>query len=257
MKIKNSSPVPSLTYPHTHIPTHSLERRRFTLVELMIAMSILSIMMGMLVYMLQSTQRNWKWQMNRTKIYQNSRLAFDLIERDIRAIVTSSVPNQEIGYYVFDHDCGDATTSRVACFVSSTEPHDDATSRMCEITYRFHVDDSQPATRFLLQRQLVSDNDPANWNFFNRPSQWHLNDNLSPDLAEPETVIGGVSEFSIHFYDRSGAKIAAGDSTAHPLRIVVNMELFDENLSGDEHEQMRIKTRRAFSKIFYLTQIHK
>ncbi len=247
-------------------PGGRLRITRFSLIELLVAMTILVMMMGMMLYILATSQKNWKHQEGRTKLYNNSRIVFDLLERDIRSMVVSDVDGRKIGFHVYDHDSTDALKRNIACFVASTEPATGSTSRLCEIKYRFHSQQNQ-SDRFLLQRQQVSSVNSADWDFFNVPltagSEWYLNNSLSS--PEFENVVGGVKRFSIQFYVQdpdTGSLILVDETntdqyaTTQPIQVIVNMELFEEEFSGSEFDNDPNLTRerrlRGFTKIFYL-----
>ena len=230
-------------------------RRKFTLVELIVAMALISSIMLILFSFLSSSQRTWSLSDSTARIYQNSRTAFNIIERDLQCIVNSAVSNREIGLYVFGPTPADANDALHACFVASTEPLAGAYSRLCEITYKHHIDSSDPATQYNLTRQLVSDNDSVNWDFLGQPADWWLNNNLNPDLAEFEKVVGGVAEFSMTFYTEDNTVFSAGsDTVVRPARVVVDLVLFDELLKNLPAMQ-RFKTQRSFTKVFYLRHL--
>ena len=230
-------------------------RRKFTLVELIVSMALVGSIMLILFSFLASSQRTWSLSDSTTRIYQNSRTAFNIIERDLQCIVNSAVSNREIGLYVFGPTPADANDALHACFVASTEPLAGAYSRLCEITYKHHIDSSDPATQYNLTRQLVSDNDSVNWDFLGQPADWWLNNNLNPDLAEFEKVVGGVAEFSMTFYTEDNTVFSAGsDTVVRPARVVVDLVLFDESLKNLPATQ-RFKTQRSFTKVFYLRHL--
>jgi len=227
-------------------------RRKFTLVELIVAMALVSAIMLILFSFLASSQRTWSLSDSAVRIYRNSRTAFDIIERDLRCAVNSAVSSREIGLYVFGPTPADANDALHACFVTSREPLEGAYSRLCEITYKHHIDPSDPTTQYNFTRQLVSDNDSANWDFLGQPADWWLNNNLNPDLAEFEKVIGGVAEFSMTFYTQDNTVFSAdSDTVVRPARVVVDLVLFDESLKNLPATQ-RFKTQRSFTKVFYL-----
>lgn len=230
-------------------------RRKFTLVELIVAMALLSSIMLILFSFLASSQRTWSLSDSAVRIYQNSRTVFNIIERDLQCIVNSAVPNREIGLHVFGPTPADANDALHACFVASTEPPAGAYSRLCEITYRHHIDPSDPMTQYNLTRQLVSDNDSANWDFLGQPAGWWLNNNPNPDLAEFEKFAGGVAEFNMTFYTEDHTVFSAdSDTVVRPARVVVDLVLFDESLKNLPVAQ-RFKTQRSFTKVFYLRHL--
>lgn len=217
-------------------------------------MAVLSIMMLLLFQFLVATQQTWALSESSSRIYENSRVAFDLIERDLLTAVTSRLPAQEIGIYIGDPTPNDAANSLHTCFVSSREPVDSANARLVEISYEHHIDPDTPASRYVLQRKLTTADDAANWDFYGRPADWHKNEKV-PVVGTFERVVGGLASFSMEFYDDNDTVIAADtDTIVRPGRVVINMELFDEFLI-DAPPAARRATQRAFTKVLFLNQI--
>ncbi len=234
-------------------PSHrQVHGRAFTLVEILVAMFILSIMMLMVMQILLYSQRTWSRAASRTQIYENARVAIDLVERDLRSSVTSALANRQIGMYVGDPDPKDAAKSLDFRVVASTDPPTTAYSRLAEISYRFHTDRGSSTSSlqpFTLYRQVVTDHDTINWDFYNRPTNWYLNNKSSSNLPPYEKVIGGVASFHVSFYDENDDLIPPDtDSADMPLRIEIYLAVFDERLV-DAPEDERFRTQRAFTKI--------
>ncbi|MFT5128801.1 MAG: type II secretory pathway pseudopilin PulG [Rhodothermales bacterium] len=234
-----------------------LRTRSFTLVELIVAMGILSILMLLLVQFVIVTQRAWSLSQQRTRVYENSRAIFEVIERDFQTMAVSNVAGRIVEFYIGDPIPADSSQSLHCCVVSSQDPHADANSRFVEISYKHHNDASDPANMFTLRRQMVSQNDSANWDCVNSSGTWYLNENLSSNRAEFEVLSRGVDSFSMTFFDDTNQTMTAGTShRKRPNRIVVNVTLFDESLQ-DLSPSERFKTQRSFSKVFHLpTLLH-
>ena len=60
-----------------------VKRHYFTLVELLVAMVLLSVMMLLMVELSNQSQQLWRSTEHATRAYENSRTAFDQLERDI------------------------------------------------------------------------------------------------------------------------------------------------------------------------------
>lgn len=227
--------------------------RRFTLVEVMVAMVVLSLMMMMLFQFIVSAQRIWTLSDSTSRIYANSRTVFDVLERDFKAAVASNVEGATIGFFTGDPTPENAYDCLHTCFVVCAEPdHTDSTARLVEVSYAHHIDPDVPDTAYILRRQSVSNHDTANWDFLNQPAGWHLNDSPSANLPDYEEVVRGVAEFEMLFYDQSGARIAPDSQvTALPAKVVVNLSLFDDQLM-DAPDSRRFSTLRAYTKVFPL-----
>ena len=227
-----------------------IRRHSFTLLEVLIAVIILVGMMTMMLYIVSTAQKSFKLQEARTAMFQKSRMVFDLIERDVRSMVTNDYEDNEVGFHVFDHDPADLSKKTLLTFVSSGDPDDTARSRLAEVSYSFHNSTSDLDNRFLIKRQLVTEAHGEDWNFCKSPSGWAAND--STDSPDFETVIGGVNKISITFIQDGGGTADPGTYTEQPIRVIVNLELFDEALSGSEFDTTRNTFVRGFTKVFYV-----
>lgn len=77
--------------------------RHFTLIELMIAMTVLVIMMGFLFQFTISAQRLWSASNNNDVLFEQAQLCFDLIEKDLKAAIVQDAtrnPGRGVPYYI-------------------------------------------------------------------------------------------------------------------------------------------------------------
>ena len=234
---------------------------RFTLLELMVGMTILSILMLMLFQFLISSQRTLNWSDSMWRIYENSRIVFDLVERDLQACVVSSSSNSRIPFYIGDPaEPSDPDDAMYMCFVASTEPPDtNAKSRLCEISYRFH--DSETAAvignrAYTLYRQIISDSDAdADWDFYSSDT-WYDNDDANTSSSY-QKVVAGIKNFSVDFYfDGPNPIDPTGgiDTTVKPTSVRISFDLFDESLI-DAPAAVQEQTLRGFYKDIDLKKI--
>jgi type II secretory pathway pseudopilin PulG len=229
----------------------------FTLLELIVGMGVLVLLMTMLFWFVSTVQQAWDLSESTAQIYENSRNAFELLERDLHTMVISSETNFLIKLHVGDPQHVGITNygdDLHICAVSTVEPHDDADSRLCEISYKHHADADLPDTQYQLRRQLVCDNDTTNWDCINPGASWYQNDNVGDNAQPFELLIDGVEDFEILFYDTDGNVMGAGSTVSRPNQIVINMVLFDIDLK-DLPEDARLASKRSFSKVFYLSHL--
>ena len=240
-----------------------LRRRLFSLVEIIVALAVFAVLMLMLLETMSALQKTWSLTRSTARIYENSRLVFELLERDLRSSITSTIADKNIGFYIGDPEVTDASDCLVMTFVSAGEPSDAASSRLREISYRFHTDvanqtSSNPA--FVFQRQVTSDNLEKNWDFTGRPDNWHLNTIVdaasASEEAEPaafQPVVEGVASLDVVCYDADNTVIPADtDTLSVPHRIEITIQLFDEKIADDMPESVRFQKQRAFTKVFFL-----
>ena len=211
----------------------------------------------MLFQFLISSQRTLNWSDSVWRIYENSRIVFDLIERDLQGCIVSSVPGSQIPFRIGDPGKpvdGVYDASLHMCFVSSTEPPDiTSNSRLCEISYRYH--DSETTTPiagnrpYTLYRQIIGDNDAlTDWDFY-KSDTWYNNDDVGTSSSY-QKVVAGIRNFKMQFYFDGTTPIdptGGIDTTIKPTSVRVNFDLFDESLI-DAPAAIQAKTLRGFYK---------
>jgi prepilin-type N-terminal cleavage/methylation domain-containing protein len=230
---------------------HTIGRRCFTLVEILVSLAVLSLLMFMLLQILMRAQQSVRHTTSQTLIYENSRIAIDILERDLRSALTSSVPGREMGFYIANPDPTDEDRALQFTIVSSTTTPANATSQLAEISYAFHTDRGATGglRPFTLYRQVTSNLDDTNWNFTGRPTNWFLNNRADANLARFEEVVSGVSSLAIRCYDEGNVALPVDlDTTTMPTRIEIMITLFDETLTEAKEEE-RFRTQRTYAKI--------
>ena len=239
--------------------------RRFTLLELLVAMAVLIILAMVMFEIVNQARQAWSAMQANTRIYENARIVFDVIGRDLQSAVASDEPDREIPFYVwepydYDNHQGD---SELLSFVSVTrmvvDPADPPESDLAEIAYS-HTTDTNADYPFSFLRSVTQDNNTANWNFYTNPDNW---EDSREDFHE---VIRGVEELSIVCMD-AGGNVLGDDNddgfqdsdrmtTTLPRVVQVSITLFDpramELPDGNARDRMIYRTRRTFNKMIYL-----
>ena len=194
---------------------------QFTLVELLAAMGILVVMMLFIFQFINAAETAWSQTGSNTRVYENARVAFDLISRDLKSAIASDIPGREIPF----------STSPVA-FVSATNltGNSNTKSKLCEIRYNLNSN--------TLKRQCVNDQN-AGWDFYGKTgSSW-----IPPGTGGDE-IIKGVDDFNMTAHWNGGKTPGT-----LPDYVEIELSLFDENKpeGADENESLR-----TFTKIVYL-----
>lgn len=76
-----------------HFSPRALSRRGFTILELLVAITILSVLVVLLLSMLDNTTKLWRTNENRVESYREARAALNLIASDLRSIYSSTNTN--------------------------------------------------------------------------------------------------------------------------------------------------------------------
>lgn len=228
----------------------SSRRRAFTLVELLAAMAIFTVMLGMVFAMLAGAQRAWSAVDRNTRIYENARILMDLITRDLQCAIASDTDGQEIP---FTADPGTITDQDLLAFVAAVDPPSEADSRLCEILYAWE--------NYVFKRSCIGDNTESAWNFYTITSggAWATSD---PNRRQ---VINGVEDISFACFgefdsadDSDGDGMLDSGATANvvPNVVRVSFTLFDPSAldvpAGERRNQLIKQSRRSFNKIIFL-----
>lgn len=194
----------------------------FTLVELLAALAVFSIIMLLLMRFTNAANTTWTKSAANMRVYQNARAVMDLIGQDLRGIVLSSVDGEEIEIY--DHA---GTDDKQLTFVSAVGEDDNDASELVEITYQ--LDGTT------LKRSEVGDNDGANWNFLGNPPGWESGGESF------EEITSGVTDFSMDVYP----------DTITPRYVMVSLTLIDDRAKVTELQE---QSKRTFTKTIFLSQ---
>lgn len=157
--------------------------RRFTLVELMTAMAVFSILLLLMTMSIRGIQNFWVAAARKIEVVDNGRRILELIEADIAGLKTSDVPGEKI---LVD---GQGIGARDVAFLSTGSPVVGATAPLYEVGYS--VDDH----RFL--RWTTADADGSPWDFLNQDPELWAADN---SWGSAKSVLDGVVDFQLVFY---------------------------------------------------------
>jgi len=86
------SDIPIWRHNACRIAPHKSVRPAFTLVELVVAMAIFSLMMMVLINIFSSSQRVWSTTAARNEMFENARIALDIMSRDLQAAFYGNTP---------------------------------------------------------------------------------------------------------------------------------------------------------------------
>jgi prepilin-type N-terminal cleavage/methylation domain-containing protein len=156
-----------------------VQKKGFTLIELMAAMGVFSIIMLILISFFISAQNIWNLTRQKNTMYENARIALDLIARDIQCIYYEQ---EKIPFYHHPGSAADNDTEALY-FISTTNclPNYDCNTRLCEIAYKFYNIDDPPAPAKptnaragALVRSVTGDAQSTTntaWNYYGKPSE--------------------------------------------------------------------------------------
>jgi len=146
----------------------------FTLIELIAAMAVFSVIMLVMMKFFGTAQKAWTSSNARSEVFENAKLAMDLISRDLQsAVYTEDI----IPFWHSDLGSNPDTTNEtkeMISFISSTSvlPNDNCTSSQCEIQYKLAYKITDGGNAGWLMRSATGNKSDANgdntkWNYSN------------------------------------------------------------------------------------------
>lgn len=199
----------------------------FSLVELYVAIALLVIVMLCMFIIINSAQGIFSNSVDRDNIYGNTRVAFDLLTRDLQ----SSIYEEDKVF--FWHKEADEIS-----FVAIAD-----SSQVCEIRYRL--------SGGKIQRSCV-DSGTHNWNFYGNQSTDAWN------AGNYQDIISYVTGFKLTCFDKEGNKIASSlsNSTPYPYSVKIDITTLGANAYRKWQESAlpsyKDNNERTFSKTIYL-----
>jgi len=211
-------------------------QRGFTLLELLVAMSIFVSVLGILFGTLSQIQKIWTLQRTRMEIYENARLVFDLISRDVQAVVTSQDPGGQI--WVAGSVVGQPEIQLALVTQSGIGVHPNSDSPLAEVVYRLVTTGGTDTT---LWRHCTTSSNGGSYDFFNQhPNVW------ATTLATGEIVADRIDTMVIRLFDLYGNPITPASDTVL-ARVEVDITLSDA-ASDPSSETIARRMIRTFSK---------
>ncbi len=228
-----------------------MQKRHFTLLELMAAMVVLVIMMGFLFHFITSSQTLWSASERNARVYENGQIFFELIERDLRGAMADDAAGQEIGFWIDDPS---TASGAFLAMVTNMTPLVDTESGVCEVHYKLVPTSSSSV--FRLERAVVEQTDSNGaWDFYGKTAAntaWVTDHSSDIDWQE---VIDGVESIEMTCYDTSGTALGLGQAyLSLPAAVRLTVTLVDQKVvdlgyTGTALDDRLDASRRQFTKM--------
>jgi len=199
------------------------KKLHFTLVELTISLVVFTIIVLMISTFYSSTISATSETNKKSMMFENARIAMDLITRDIQCIY------YEYNKVPFWHE----SESKLAFVSAVSNKPDDAKSSLCEVRYEYDVSDDSDCW---LKRSVQGDGkkaDPENpspkYDYYNKMNVSVFASDSSEDYRN---VIPYVTSLTFTCYDETGSLLATGgsqDLTEFPFSVQITFTLMDKN----------------------------
>lgn len=220
--------------------------RRFTLVELLAAMAVLVVMMFLLFRFIAGTQRAWSVANSSQEVYEKSRIALDLITRDLQSAVAraNDVPGQHIRF----QQVGADALRFVSDGVIGSEGAD---SQLVEVGYRLSSN---------ILRRAYENSNCADWHIYQDRSGAESCINNQNGFQE---VIEGVLGLQFFCYNDAMGVVSpwlgSGIETGLPYAVDVRLRIMDgksfnrwQLLTGPDKSRLESEVALTFSKMIFL-----
>lgn len=164
--------------------------RSFTLIELVVAMGVFSIMMLGLVQLFSSTQNLWSGMSSRTETFENARIVMDLIANDLQTIYYDGTAGKT--FFTTNSDYSQISFGTIR----SSKANSHCNSKITKVTYKYQgvgdgTGDDKLKSEFSVRAASVGDHDSGGA----ADSNWKMTE-LNPFTTGSEgsfaTVIRGV-----------------------------------------------------------------
>ena len=210
---------------------------RMTLIEVMIAMVILVIIMGFLTLMLSKAQLVTRAQNRRADIYNQQRLFFDILSRDLESVVVLGSEGQAgdqtvpINFTMISgKGIGMVTTSGIGFTDTDSSPY-------LEVMYLLNSDSD-------LVRHYTAQRHGADWDY-------KTNSSFTSTMADSSVVLEGVRDFTVTAYDSTGTALSSTySSDVLPSYVEFKVTVVPDDLE-DDTTSAENQFRYSFSKIIY------
>ncbi len=219
-----------------------MKKARFTLVELLASMAVFLILMAVMFQFIGSAQRAWTASNATTEVYQNARILFDVLARDLQGSVARADDVQ--GQHLKFERVGEGELA----FVSAIE---EGNGRLAEVAYSFVNNE--------VQRAFTIDTPGVTWNPYGDRSNYSTLAGATG--ASTGTVVDGVLAATFTCFDADYSPTAwSGDiETSLPTAVNLKVTLMDAKsmvrynlLSGAAKTQWETERARSFSKTIFL-----
>ena len=217
--------------PKSTPAVHAVIRRRFTLLELLMAMA-LTIVVGFLVFkFFANMQTIWNASMSASNEHDDARLVLEFIATELQAARTQD-EDQPGGAIRFHQPDGSSLW-----FVTAADP-DGSSGSMTEVAYRLNGQD--------LQRAAV-DQSSSTWNIYGDRDNADSQDGF-------RTIVDNVLALQFTCYDSNLSVVVPNQTTQLPAIITIQITVLDQREMKrwrQLSESQRSEFEKQFSRTFW------
>lgn len=194
----------------------------FTIVELLIATTIMTIISGLLLTMFDQTSKSWIYTHGNVERNQSARISFDILTRDLQQALVYPGRVEFYGY------------SNSVFFCSVSTPLSNAVSDIAEVAYTWSSNNTAGVTN--LYRYYTPPTMPYTNLYWNPYATIDVFTNLASSFGATNIVAEHVIDFSLTYYDTNGVAYSSWDSkngltvmqSNLPASVFIRMTILDQ-----------------------------
>jgi len=233
------------------------DRNAFTLLELMVAVSLLAILVVMLMSMVDNATKLWRVNENRVESYREARAALNLIASDLKSIYASTNENlfQTNASGAFEAVAGSGQLFFIAALpVSAQDPA--SRSDLCEVGYFLRYGKSSLASAKESSFSLYRYFRESNQTFTNLVNNAGF---FTHSTTNVELLARNIPAFKVNYYSISTngtvSPWTAGSSNALPSFVELQITAFNNQAakrfaSKEDWTNTSSPTWRENSRVF-------
>jgi len=236
-----------MTFPGFFQKKARRPERFFTLIEVLAAMAVLSLLMLMLFQFFGSAQRAWSNTEANNEVFENARVVFDLLQRDLQGARArqNDIPSQNISFY------WSCTSSNAQLHFVSTGADDGALN---EVGYVWATTPTSDPNVFTLLRAAVGFSSTSG------ADPYLARSGRPTNTSDYQPVVDGVVGFALSCSPTTYSQ--STEQTTLPDGVMVQITLLDKKsyelwtrlpVSGTPRDDLVARKGRTFSKIIPLS----
>lgn len=257
--------------------------RFFSLIELITAMAIFSVLMVVMMKFFQEAQQAWTLSNQRAMVYDNARVAMDLITRDLQAAYYKKdvTPFWHKGKTTFA-TWSEYSNESLAFIAATPMPQEHSTTPFNEVIYQLYYTDVTNSNAGWLMRSVTGNKSDATTpnTKHNYPSNFGVSKDTAADAFTLdgasneafEKVIPYVTNLNFECFKADGSVISTSDSapTDFPFIVMVELTLLDkdswnkwlalgatpnqavDDSDTDPARSFRLERERTFTKMIFM-----
>jgi Tfp pilus assembly protein PilW len=215
-------------------------------------MAVFAVLMSVLMQFFSSAQKVYTSTAGKTEMFENARIAMDMIARDLQSIYY----NQDTHSYFKNTDSNPDQLSMVTTL--SSVPNSSCSSRVAEVTYK--LDTGSDTLKI-----NVTGDDSSNWNFLSIVTPTDpfspVDTSFGTDGTGYQEIIPYVMDFQVTALTKGGTvqtfPTATSPYATLPYMVKIDLTLLDRDSytkwkampSGTAKNNMKNNNTRTFSKM--------